>query len=327
MSGESPQLRFPRVRPLQRALAQWFFLGCCALLLNACSSVNSGLALPKANNGPMPVNAPRELSAPERAFWDRLNQARVIYIGETHTSDTDHAYQFDVLKGLKSRGTDLAIGWEMFDVTQQPLLDQWNARQISTEALLDKTNWNHSWGSQSVMYETMLRWSQSESIPSVALNAPRTLSRKLATSQPLTSEERAMTPTGFRPLPGGLEHFTEQMGRHPHAGSVNMDDLYKAQLLWEQTMASRIVDYLDKHPSSKIIVLTGRGHLEGGFGIPAFVRQKSSAKQIVLFPGGNAERESSGRLASASGSRRAAQDRARLTFNFLIQPDASARRH
>jgi hypothetical protein len=30
--------------------------------------------------------------------------------------------------------------------------------------------------------------------------------------------------------------------------------------------------------------LTGRGHVQGGFGIPNYVRQKSSAKQLVLLP-------------------------------------------
>jgi len=32
------------------------------------------------------------------------------------------------------------------------------------------------------------------------------------------------------------------------------------------------------------LVLTGRGHVKGGFGIPNYVSQRSSAKQLVLFP-------------------------------------------
>ena len=33
-------------------------------------------------------------------------------------------------------------------------------------------------------------------------------------------------------------------------------------------MATRIVDYLAAHPERKLIVLIGRGHVEGGYGVP-----------------------------------------------------------
>jgi uncharacterized iron-regulated protein len=326
MFGASPM---PWFFSFMRRGAGWplLALGGCGLLVSGCANMNSGLALPKAGE-PVPVSAPRELSAPERAFWDRITQARVIYIGETHNSNSDHEYQFDVLKGLKARGADFAIGWEMFDVTQQSMLDQWHARQITTDALLDKTDWKRTWGMESVMYETMLRWSQSEKVASLALNAPRSLSRKLALGQTLTPEERAMLPNGFQPLPGGYEHFAEQMSRHPHMGGAapSLENVYKAQLLWEQTMANRIIEFLDAHADAKLVVLTGRGHLEGGFGIPGFVRQKTSARQIVLFPGGSAEtRRPGGSLASRTRSRFAAK-RAFLTFNLLLPTDESSRR-
>lgn len=246
----------------------------------------------------MPTALQRETSAAERTFWERLDQARIIYIGETHNSDADHEYQFEVLKGLKAKGVNYAIGWEMFDVTQQPLLDQWQSKQINSDGLLERSNWRRSWGAESVMYETMLRWSLTEDVPSVALNAPRALSHKIAFGGNLTAEEKALLPQDFQPLPGGLEHFTDQMVRAPHgAAGGNAENFYKAQVLWEQTMASRIIAFVEAHPDSKIVVLTGRGHLEGGFGIPAFVRQKSAVRQLVLFPGNAAPGGAAGSLA------------------------------
>ena len=50
-------------------------------------------------------------------------------------------------------------------------------------------------------------------------------------------------------------------------------------------MATRIVDYLAAHPERKLIVLIGRGHVEGGYGVPAFVSQKTDAQQLVVYPG------------------------------------------
>ena len=249
-----------------------------------CSNFNKGLALPKAG-GPIPVSGQHAPTDAERAYWSQLAPARVIYIGETHNSNADHAYQLEVLKGLKARGTKFAVGWEMFDSTQQPTLDDWNAHRLSSEALLEKTDFERHWGVYSVMYEKILRWTQSEAVPSLALNAPAGLSRKLAQGQPLDASERALLPTGFQPLPGGFEHFTEQMGEAPHQGA-NLENFYKAQLLWDQTMAARIVDYLAAHPDEKLIVLLGHGHVDGGFGVPAFVGQKTDAAQLVVYPGG-----------------------------------------
>lgn len=291
-----------------------------ALALTGCLNPNARLALPRAGGAASPA-LPRETSVAERTFWERLDQARVIYIGETHNSNADHEYQFDVLKGLKARGVKYAIGWEMFDVSQQPLLDQWQARQLSSDGLLDRLNWRRSWGAESVMYETMLRWSLAEGVPSVALNAPRALSHKVAFGAALSAEEKAMMPQGFQALSGGLEHFNDQMVRVPHgAAGGNAENFYKAQVLWEQTMAGRILAFVDAHPDARLVVLTGRGHLEGGFGIPAFVRQKSSVRQLLLFPGGAAP----GALAGSLASRRRAGGAAALSYTFAIHGSAAA---
>ena len=250
-----------------------------AFVATACNNFNSRLPLPKVG-GPIPVSAPHEQTPAERAYWDQLAPARVIYIGETHTSNADHEYQFDVLKGLKARGIACTIAWEMFDEGQQ-LLDAWDAHHLATDAMLEKTDFQRHWGTFSVMYEKILRWSQGEGIPSLALNAPAALSQKLARGQTLDTSEQEQLPTGYRPLPGGYEHFTEQMNQAPHAGA-NLENYYKAQLLWDQTMATRIVEYVNAHPDRKLIVLIGRGHIEGGFGVPAFVSEKTDAPQLLV---------------------------------------------
>ncbi len=282
----SPPVRLSKP-PAARPPAKLAVLGALLALLAGCATTGSSLALPKAG-GPIPVSLKREPTAAEQAFWEQIAPARVLYIPETHNNNNDHEYQFDVMKGLKARGVDFVIGWEMFDETQQPLLDQWSGRQINTETLLEKTDWQRHWGVQSVLYEKMLRWSLGEGVASVALNAPQSLSHKMATGAEFTPEERAMLPGGFQPLHGGYEHFAEQMNQNPHggvAGGGNLSNFYKAQLVWEQTMASRLLEFLSTHPATKVVVLLGRGHVDGGFGVPAYVRQKSGVEQLVLYPG------------------------------------------
>ena len=260
------------------------FAGAFILGLSAGCVSNKALALPKAG-GPIPVSRLRDPTPAERAYWDQLLLARVIYIAETHNSNTDHEYQLEVLKGLKARKTKFIVGWEMFDRTEQPLLDEWAARRLSTEGLLEKTDFQRHWGIYSVMYEKILRWSQGEEVPSLALNAPDRLSHKLAQGEPLDPSDQALLPVGYQPLAGGYEHFAEQMGENVHTGA-NLGNFYKAQALWDQTMAMRIVEYLAAHPGEKVVVLLGRGHVDGGFGVPAYVAQKTDAAQLVVYPGG-----------------------------------------
>ena len=279
MSGLPLCLKTYRRRCL-RQMGPWILL----VLVTGCGGMSKNLALPKAG-GPIPVSGQREPTAAEKAYWNQLAPARVIYIGETHTSNADHVYQWEVLKGLRSRGNELTVGWEMFDRTQQPQLDEWSVRRVSTDALLDKTTFQQNWGTYSVMYEKILRWCQGEGIACLALNAPPSLSHKLAQGKTLDPAERELLPTGFQPLPGGYEHFTAQMGDNPHAGA-NLENFYRAQMLWDQTMAGRIVEFVNTHPTGKLVVLVGRGHVEDGFGVPAYVSQRTAVPQLVVYPDG-----------------------------------------
>ena len=227
--------------------------------------------------------AARPGTTPE--FWNSLASADVIYVGERHTEASDHEYEFEIIKGVKVRGISFAIGWEMFEVSQQPLLDAWQSGRLSTAELLTRTDWAKHWGKDSPIYEKMLRWSQGAGVENYALNAPASLSRKIARGEALTPEEQHLLPVGFRPLPGGLNHFKVQMGTHPGPGRIDYSRYYKAQTLWDQTMADRVVRFRQHEPARKLVVFAGRGHVESGYGIPPYVKQKRPAtRQKILLP-------------------------------------------
>ncbi|MBS0659870.1 MAG: ChaN family lipoprotein [Verrucomicrobia bacterium] len=282
-----------------RPLAFWL-LAAVAGLLGACASTDARISLPSAE--PLPAPAAEAPSRASADFWDAILAADVVYIGERHDQAADHEYQFEIIRGLKQRGVDFAIGWEMFESPSQPLLDEWFARRLSTDALLTQTDFQKRWGKTSPLYEKMLRWSQLASVPSVALNAPRGLSRKLAKGEKLDSAEKRLLPAGFRPLEGGLENFISQMGGH--GPGVDYANYYRAQTLWDQSMADQILRAQRRQPQRKIVVFVGRGHVENGFGIPPYVRQKAPAlRQIILFPGEPPQVAGGSQLAMTTPSR------------------------
>jgi uncharacterized iron-regulated protein len=224
----------------------------------------------------------------DEQLWRAIDITEVIYVGETHDNPADHRYELKLVRGLVSRKVKFAIGWEMFDETQQGVLDAWAARQISFKDLLRKTEFEKYWGVYSPTYLQILQLGGSAKIPNLGLNAPPALAGKIARGEPLLAEEKAMIPTGFVASDKGYRNFVAMMGDHPGMKEKDLRRYYDAQNVWDQTMASRILEFKRLHPELKLVVLTGRGHVPGGFGIPFYVKQKARLKQLILLPGARA---------------------------------------
>ena len=98
-----------------------------------------------------------------------------------------------------------------------------------------------------------------------------------------------MMPEGFVATEGAYKNFVSMIGDHPGMQRNDLRRFFDAQEVWDQTMAARILEFAKGHPGGKLVVLTGRGHLLGGYGVPFYVRQKSNLKQLVLLRGRRSE--------------------------------------
>ena len=223
------------------------------------------------------------------AFWNTVKRVDVIYVGETHDDPADHEYQIQLIRGLLARKLGFAVGWEMFDWTQQALLEDWHRRRISLDELLSRTDFQKSWGLYSPAYSKILKITGQNRIRNIALNAPAGLPRKIAHGENLTREEQQMMPEGFVATEGAYKNFVSMIGDHPGMQRNDLRRFFDAQEVWDQTMAARILEFAKGHPGGKLVVLTGRGHLLGGYGVPFYVRQKSNLKQLVLLRGRRSE--------------------------------------
>ena len=58
----------------------------------------------------------------EAAFNSIVWRSDVVYVGETHDQPQDHRAQLAALKAMRiARGQKIAVGFEMLDVTMQPV--------------------------------------------------------------------------------------------------------------------------------------------------------------------------------------------------------------
>jgi uncharacterized iron-regulated protein len=226
------------------------------------------------------------VSSTDAEFWRGVAVADVIYIGETHSDRSSHEYELDLLRGMIRRGIHFAVGWEMFDRSQQADLDRFDQHMLSVHDLVRRTGFEKSWGRYSTLYLEMLSTTGKAKVKNLALNAPSWLAHKIARGESLSPSEGNEIPQEFTVPAGAYQNFVQLLGDHPRMQESDLSRFFAAQNLWDQTMAQTILEFRQKYPKTKLLVLTGRGHVKGGFGIPNYVSQKSSVKQLVLFPPG-----------------------------------------
>jgi uncharacterized iron-regulated protein len=232
--------------------------------------------------GDLLLSGEQSLKQPE--IWNRIADAEVVYVGENHGSRKDHVYELQLIRGMIRRRIRFAVGWEMFDRTQQSDLDQFNHGRLSREDLFARTGFEKSWATYSPLYAKILETTAHTNIPNIGLNAPTGLAHKVAKGEPLSPDDKKQIPTEFRIPARAYHHFVGLLGEHPGMEPGDLARFFAAQNVWDQTMAETILEFHKRNPGTKLLVLTGRGHVQDGFGVPNYVHQKSAAKQLVLLP-------------------------------------------
>jgi uncharacterized iron-regulated protein len=124
-------------------------------------------------------------------------------------------------------------------------------------------------------------------IPMIALNVPRDWVRAVGRQglAGLTPEQRAELPPEI--FLGNPEHrrvFDALMGGHPMTGAAG-ENVYAAQVLWDEGMADTILRYLSARRSSRrtvFVVLAGAGHVMYGQGIGYRLRRRGAGESLSL---------------------------------------------
>jgi len=225
-------------------------------------------------------------SVEETAFPDRLRAARVIYVGEQHTSPHDHAAELEVLERVFAADPSVGIGIEMLPRTLQPALDAWLAGELDEAAFLEKVEWKKTWGYAFGLYAPLLRFCKAHKLRGFALNAPREIVRALAHGDELTPEQKQLLPDM---VPGPAAHrelVREAWGGHPHGrfADARFERFYRAQLLWDETMADRVAAALTGPGAPKrLVVFAGEAHVRR-FAVPDRAARRGARPYLTILP-------------------------------------------
>jgi aminopeptidase N len=79
------------------------------------------------------------------------------------------------------------------------------------------------------------------------------------------------------------ERLKKAFKEHKDFTSENLDFFYQAQILWDETMAETVDQFLRVHPNDQMVVLAGSGHLEYGSGIPKRAARRSEHEYTIIL--------------------------------------------
>jgi uncharacterized iron-regulated protein len=268
-----------------------------ALLLAGCVSSRTAMSGDPENPYPPKGGAkvgeiyhlPTGLAISEDGLMDMLSGARLVCVGETHDNLSDKKVELAVIKELYRRFPGkVTIGMEMFRTPQQGALDRWVKGELTELEFLKESKWYESWGYDFSAYRDILLFAREKGIDVVALDPSRELQDEVSRF-------------GLDNLPAGLsgnlpaidesDPYQREVlrriysGHKGHAGGeAGFASFYRVQLLWEETMAQRVVDYL-KSPrgeGKRIVTITGGWHVQYGFGLPKKVIRRMPMPYAIL---------------------------------------------
>jgi uncharacterized iron-regulated protein len=137
------------------------------------------------------------------------------------------------------------------------------------------------------MVRPILEYARNRGIEVVALNAPREVAYAVAKDglDSLSPEQVSALPELDLANEKHRALFDAEFDAGEHAAEDAVDQYYEAQVVWDETMGSRIAEILNRADGpAKMIVFAGRVHVKRGLGVPARASKRGAAPYAVVLP-------------------------------------------
>ena len=234
------------------------------------------LPLNDLKNGEI-LHLPTGLKVSFDQMQNAISSSRVIYIGETHDNIEAHRAQLEIIEDLAKRFPGkISVGMEMFRRSAQQNLNQWNKGELSSGQF--KNLFRKNWGNGYALYKSIFEFLNKNHIPLIGLKS----------SKKTEDTFRGNDQPGQNDLPkiDFNDRYHRPFSMSIFGGHQAMEKPYRMLLLWEETMAQTVADFL-KNPSninSKLVILAGGFHVQYGFGIPKRAFRRVPHSYSIVLP-------------------------------------------
>ena len=218
---------------------------------------------------------------------DRLLEADLICIDETHDSDLNHRVQLQIVKALFARDERLGVGMEMFQRPFQKEIDRYFRGEIGEEEFLKATEYRQRWGFEWSLYRPIVEFCRKNGVPLAALNAPRELTRRISAvgfAGLNDDEKNQLGPVDFQ-VKEHRDYWYERLAQMHGKADVpeeQKERSYQVMTIWDEYMGASAARFQMTRPVRRMVILAGSGHIERGFGIPARAAKRTGGKVVTV---------------------------------------------
>jgi len=212
-----------------------------------------------------------------------LAACRFVYIGESHNNLAMHDIQASVIRALYDKDRDVALGLEMYPVTDQEPLTKWGLGLLTEPEFLVEGQWYVQWNFNFGYYRKIFLLAKEHRIPIYGLNIPRTIITKLRMGgrDLLPPGEQALVPSLDLSNPDHrrlIRTVFESSDIPPQMKGAGLDmvfeGLYRSQVAWDEAMAANARKAAEAE-KKRFVILAGSGHLLYNLGINLRVFDKN----------------------------------------------------
>ena len=207
-----------------------------------------------------------------------ISSSRVIYIGETHDNTEAHRVQLEIIGDLTRRFPEkISVGMEMFRRSAQQDLDRWSKGELSLDHF--KKLFRKNWGNGYPLYKPIFDFINKNHIPLIGLK-PSKKTENLFRNNEQPSDQNNLPQIDFD------DRYHRPFSMSIFGGHQAMEKPYRMLLLWEETMAQTVADFLmdPSNINSKLVVLAGGFHVQYGFGIPKRAFRRVPHSYSIILP-------------------------------------------
>lgn len=265
------------------------------LILSGCSAMPHTLSAPESQYDAVVVDPAdgAAMTVPELA--QRLQNSDVVIIGEYHGHHGSHLLQSQLQRALFRLQPAQVLSMEQFNVDHQQQLNRYLEGDTGEAEMIEDAE---AWDNYRASYRPLVEFARTHQLPVIAANAPAGIVRCVGRKGPdylenLPPGRKALLPDQpFMDTASYREKFVATItGSHGTGAedgndsemSPRMRNSYLAQLLRDNTMASRIIATMQTHPDSQILHLTGTFHSEDGLGTVALLKQRAPELRITVI--------------------------------------------
>jgi uncharacterized iron-regulated protein len=215
--------------------------------------------------------------------FDILMDYDVIFIGEEHGSRESHDAELIILTGLADKGSRLVLALEMFERDVQEILDAYLLGTIPEDKFLELAR---PWPNYLEDYRPLIEFAKKKRIPVIAANIPHKAAAAVAManriSPDVVGEDRIYLPkTLYLKSKEYYKQFVSSIEEMPQSApmkGIDVDGLYKAQVLKDAVMAASLEPFLNQ----RILFCCGHFHSDYHLGIPYQLQKNHPGLKIAV---------------------------------------------